>query len=391
MVKNKIIAILFLLPKLCFGEIVIAEGRAESASQSSKEQALTDALREAVRKGAGVNLSSQTKNSNLTLDYDRVFAQAFGYVRGYQVIDCGIKEDGFYHVKISAEVGMGDPKTNDLIALKQLIALKNSPIIAFDIHEDITFVPKKSGYARSWFHDQAKNLQLHIVGLDDDHQNTIVAQGDSKSPREFRSRQPKFDFVIRGKVEGKYQVFNNDADNPFSISATFDAICPETNEIIASVNLTPNGTHKTKIESPQLAAKSVLEKCLNGSGQDGDEGALILFRRIFARWAADLDLGRKVRLEITNIDNKTLRPFLEKLSSTDKIHAVNKREYNANGKTIIDLETRLNADELSKCLTSELNNEFLVDYETENLVSLVKDQTPRWKKWLGSVTSYLGI
>jgi hypothetical protein len=108
---------------------------------------------------------------------------------------------------------------------------------------------------------------------------------------------------------------------------------------------------------------------LNGSGQDGDEGALILFRRIFARWAADLDLGRKVRLEITNIDNKTLQPFLEKLSSTDKIHAVNKREYIANGKTIIDLETRLNADELSKCLTSELNNEFLVDYETEVVIT----------------------
>jgi hypothetical protein len=385
-------AVFLIFASLCYGERVTAVGRAENDSQSSREQALTDALREAVRIGAGVNLASQSKTSNFALDYDRVFAAAFGYVQGYQVLECGVKGDGFYHVKISADVAKGDPNTNDKVALKQLIALKNSPIIALDIKETITFVPKNSGYAQSWFQEQANQMQLHVVELEaNQKKELIVAQGDSTSKVRTKSSQQKVDFLIRGKVEGKYQVFDSGDDNPFSIAASFEAVCPDTGEIIATVNLSPNGNIKTKIESPQLAAKSIIEKCLYGTGKEGDEGASVLFRRIFTRWAADLDLGRKVRLEIAKIDDKSLRAFLEKLRASDKIHAVNKREFDANGETIIDLETRLNADELSKCLTRELNNEFLVDYETENLVSLVKDQKPRWKKWLGSVTSYLGI
>jgi hypothetical protein len=392
MVGNKSIAILFLLPKLCFGEIVIAEGRAESASQSSKEQALTDALREAVRKGAGVNLSSQTKNSNLTLDYDRVFAAAFGYVQGYQVLECGVKGDGFYHVKISADVAKGDPNTNDKVALKQLIALKNSPIIAFDIKEAITFVPKNSGYAQSWFQEQANQMQLHVVELEANQRNELIfAQGDSKSPAKTKSSQQKVDFLIRGRVEGKYQVFESGDDTPFSIAASFEAVCPATGEIIATVNLSPNGKIKTKIESPQLAAKNIIEKCLHGSEGGGDEGASVLFRRIFARWAADLDLGRKVRLEIAEINDKSLRIFLEKLRENDKIHAINKREFDAKGVTSVDLETRLNSDELIKLLTESSNSDYIVEYATESVIFLNRDDTPQWKKQFKSILNLMGL
>ena len=386
-----ILTVFLIFASLCYGERVTAVGRAENDSQSSREQALTDALREAVRIGAGVNLASQSKTSNFALDYDRVFAAAFGYVQGYQVLECGVKGDGFYHVKISADVAKGDPNTNDKVALKQLIALKNSPIIAFDIKEAITFVPKNSGYAQSWFQEQANQMQLHVVELEDNQKKElIVAQGDSKSQARAKSSQQKVDFLIRGKVEGKYQVFDSGDDNPFAISASFEAVCPATGEIIATVNLSPNGKIKTKIESPQLAAKSVIEKCLYGTGKEGDEGASVLFRRIFTRWAADLDLGRKVRLEIAKIDDKSLRAFLEKLRASDKIHAVNKREFDAKGVSVVDLETRLNSEELTKSLTEASNTDYVVDYATESVIFLVRDETPPWKKQWNSILTRFG-
>ncbi len=62
---------------------VTAEGRTAGDTTTAREQALTDALRDAVRKGAGVNIASQSQASNFTLDYDRVFAAAFGYVKSY--------------------------------------------------------------------------------------------------------------------------------------------------------------------------------------------------------------------------------------------------------------------------------------------------------------------
>lgn len=386
-----ILTVFLIFASLCYGERVTAVGRAENDSQSAREQALTDALREAVRIGAGVNLASQSKTSNFALDYDRVFAAAFGYVQGYQVLECGVKGDGFYHVKISADVAKGDPKTNDKVALKQLIALKNSPIIAFDIKEAITFVPKNSGYAQSWFQEQANQMQLHVVELEENQKKElIVAQGDSKSQARTKSSQQKVDFLIRGKVEGKYQVFESGDDTPFSIAASFEAVCPATGEIIATANLSPNGKIKTKIESPQLAAKSIIEKCMHGTGNEGDEGASVLFRRIFTRWAADLDLGRKVRLEIAKIDDKSLRAFLEKLRASDKIHAVNKREFDAKGVSVVDLETRLNSEELTKSLTEASNTDYVVDYATESVIFLVRDETPPWKKQWNSILTRFG-
>ena len=386
-----ILTVFLIFASLCYGERVTAVGRVENDSQSSREQALTDALREAVRIGAGVNLASQSKTSNFALDYHRVFAAAFGYVQGYQVLECGVKGDGFYHVKISADVAKGDPKTNDKVALKQLIALKNSPIIAFDIKEAITFVPKNSGYAQSWFQEQANQMQLHVVELEENQKKElIVAQGDSKSQARTKSSQQKVDFLIRGKVEGKYQVFESGDDTPFSIAASFEAVCPATGEIIATANLSPNGKIKTKIESPQLAAKSIIEKCLHGTGNEGDEGASVLFRRIFARWAADLDLGRKVRLEIAKIDDKSLRAFLEKLRASYKIHAVNKREFDAKGVSVVDLETRLNSEELTKSLTEASNTDYVVDYATESVIFLVRDETPPWKKQWNSILTRFG-
>jgi len=384
--------VFLIFASLCYGERVTTVGRAENDSKSSREQALTDALREAVRIGAGVNLASQTKMSNFALDYDRVFAAAFGYVQGYQVLECGVKGDGFYHVKISADVAKGDPNTNDKVALKQLIALKNSPIIAFDIKEAITFVPKNSGYAQSWFQEQANQMQLHVVELEVNQKNELfVAQGDSKSPPRTKPSQQKVDFLIRGRVEGKYQVFESGDDTPFSIAASFEAVCPATGEIIATVNLSPNGKIKTKIESPQLAAKSIIEKCLHGSEGEGDEGASVLFRRIFARWAADLDLGRKVRLEIAEINDKSLRIFLEKLRENDKIHAINKREFDAKGVTSVDLETRLNSDELIKLLTESSNSDYIVEYATESVIFLIRDDTPQWKKQFKSILNLIGL
>jgi len=73
---------------------VTAEGRTAGDSTSAREQALTDALREAVRLGAGVNIASQSQASNFALDYDRVFAAAFGYVKSYKVIESGMGKDG---------------------------------------------------------------------------------------------------------------------------------------------------------------------------------------------------------------------------------------------------------------------------------------------------------
>ena len=90
-----ILTVFLIFASLCYGERVTAVGRAENDSQSSREQALTDALREAVRIGAGVNLASQAKTSNFALDYDRVFAATLGMCKGIKCSSAGSKAMDF--------------------------------------------------------------------------------------------------------------------------------------------------------------------------------------------------------------------------------------------------------------------------------------------------------
>jgi hypothetical protein len=87
------------------GVEVEAERRAEGDAPAARQQALTDALREAVRSGAGVDLLSESQMENFELTFDRTFSKARGYVKKYEVLEAGLTDDGFYTVKIKADVG----------------------------------------------------------------------------------------------------------------------------------------------------------------------------------------------------------------------------------------------------------------------------------------------
>jgi hypothetical protein len=388
MLKIYAAVILYIFSSCLRAEIVTVSGKSANDTPSAREQALTDALREAVRVGAGVNLTSQSQSKNFSLDYDRIFAASFGYVKSYQVIESGKKSDGFYHVKLKAEVIKGDPNINEKLALKQLIALKKSPIIGIDIQEDITFVPKNSGYAKAWFHEFAKELQLNVTDLKNSSDGgKSIAQGDlNSSSIDIKNSRKKVDFLIRGKIEAKYQILADGDENPYSITANFEAVSPETGEIIAVSSLSPNDKIKTKIESPQLAAKTIIQKCLSGSGEINDDGASVLFRRIFARWASDLDLGRTVRLRIDRVDDKTLRAWLNKIGANDKISDAIVREFDSKNVTTVDIVTRLNSQELIQALQESSRFNYLANYATESVIFLIKDETPSWKKYFNEIS-----
>ena len=65
---------------------VEAEGRAAGDQRTAREQALADALREAVRVGVGVDVLSSSGVSDFALDYDRILSSAFGHVKTYKVL-----------------------------------------------------------------------------------------------------------------------------------------------------------------------------------------------------------------------------------------------------------------------------------------------------------------
>ena len=112
---------------------VEAEGRAAGDQKTAREQALADALREAVRKGTGVDVLASSGVSNFALDFDRILSSAFGHVKSYEVISSRLGQDQIYTVKIRADVEKGTPDAKTTLALRELMQRKGAPLVAFRI------------------------------------------------------------------------------------------------------------------------------------------------------------------------------------------------------------------------------------------------------------------
>ena len=68
---------------------IVVSGHAAIDDKNADKKALADALRKAVRQGAGVDIMSESSVSDFELQYDKVFIKSAGYVHSYKVLEQG--------------------------------------------------------------------------------------------------------------------------------------------------------------------------------------------------------------------------------------------------------------------------------------------------------------
>ncbi|MEA3329069.1 MAG: hypothetical protein U9Q08_05050 [Candidatus Omnitrophota bacterium] len=86
---------------------MIGEGMAAGSSLISREEALNRALRDAIEKGVGVLIDSETIVQNFQLLDDKVYSQVKGYVKSYEIAGDNQGEGGIYRIKVKAVVALG--------------------------------------------------------------------------------------------------------------------------------------------------------------------------------------------------------------------------------------------------------------------------------------------
>ena len=77
-----------------------------TGSGMTKEEALRDAMRKAVEKGAGALIYSESKTKDFVLVKDTVLSRATGFVQSHEVISENESEDGVWEIKIEAVVSV---------------------------------------------------------------------------------------------------------------------------------------------------------------------------------------------------------------------------------------------------------------------------------------------
>ncbi len=132
--------ILFYLVSVAAFAGVIGKGRAQifnGNEGSARNQALDNALRDAVKQGVGLFIDSQTEVKNWTVIRDEMYASARGFVSSYEVLK-DEKSNGVWYVEIDAEVSSGDLKSklSELRILHQKMGNKRLMIIYQPTHPD---------------------------------------------------------------------------------------------------------------------------------------------------------------------------------------------------------------------------------------------------------------
>ena len=363
-------------------------GRAPGERKTAREQALADALRDAVNKGVGVDLISSTNIKDFVLDYDRIFSASTGYIRDYRVISRNIGGDGLYEIKIEATIGKGVPETNQRLAIMQLIRRKGSPRILIESTEQISGTTGSDNISRSVLEELATGMGFQVVD-----QEAVNSASNKRSGRDnflndkmgSEARDKQFDnisdFIIRIRTSGKLgspqETYGVKTRN-LALGVEMSAIYPETGELIAKA-LLPTASVNAKqgmapVDAPDQLTRFYLMRLLQGKANDFKrQNANTIFRKIMARWITELDLGAKLRLEFKGIDRKRLDQLIAKLQDCPGVGYAGVRQFDSRLISTVEVESRLNARQLKDEVLKHLPG-FTVDCYSNNFLQFIPEK-----------------
>lgn len=378
-------AILLMVACCCHAATeVLVEGKASGNAANAREMALTDALREAVRAGVGVDLVENTKVRDFVLDYDQVFASSFGHVRSYRILESGLGADAIYRVKIRAVVEKGQPGLKDRLALRMLINTKGSPRIALEVDELVEGVPGGTVGGQAWFEEASSDMGLRLVDTKRvNRQDDRLAERDRLlgKPRErtLRGLSQEADFILKVKIRGRHagrKTLYQIPVNSFSFNVDLSVLQPDTGAVIASAPL-PAIELSSRKDSLDAAARDVLWRVLEGTTKENSKSAWGVFRKTFAAWITELDLGAVRRLEFAKMTDAEFDQIQSFLRGAKGIRSVWPREFDSQGLSFIDVETRLTSPSLKAVVLDGIDGgAYVVDHYTRNYLQFRRATTP---------------
>lgn len=350
---------LCLLSTISWGDTTVeVEGRAPADEPMARSQALADALREAVRKGAGVDLVSETQVKDFVMEFDRMFSKARGHVKKYEVLSTSTSSDGFYVVRIKANVGEGTVDTNDKLTLQMMAREHQAPRVVVHIEECIENV-NNGTLASDWLRNAATECGLRIIETGRSQgeggmlarRAQILGRGQEAAMRS-EGVVSACDYIIEGNVVGSSlgtkSYYGSKPGKKFSLGINLKVIDAATGVVILTENTPSRDILIRNVESSTAAAREAVRQLMEGSprAKDSDAGWKLI-RRIYAHWAAEMDLGAVYKLEFTAMDLAAANQLKAELSGIQNVGSVWIRSIDPAGVSVVECEARLKPLELA--------------------------------------------
>ncbi len=357
---------------------VEAEGRAPADASNPRAEALTDALREAVRVGVGINVVDQSQSKNGQLDFDRVFVSSLGHVRNYKVLSTVLGADGIYRVKIRAEVSQGVPEEDDRLTLKMLSRSRQSPRLLIQLSE-IVDGKEESRTGSEYFAKLASEVGISVIssapaGGDANARRASILKRGTEADLRGADLVSSCDYRLEGKVtanSGELKEVYGTKRRMCSVDIGVQVIDNTTRQVVVSETLAARQFALEGSLSPEIACREAIRRALLESpDQSKQQPGIIPIRSLFRHWVTEMDLGSVFKVEFTDLALADAEKIRNALARRDKIGAIWIRSIDPAGISVVDVESRLDPLELAKSLSEASENEYQLDRSENRYLSM---------------------
>lgn len=294
-------------------EEVAAEGQG-----LSEQSAIQDALRRALEKGAGTEISSHSQVENFQLIRDTIYARSEGIISDYKILDKGEGAGGMYFAKIIAKVNKSAIATT-WGEVQNVLEQVGRPGIAINILERIDGIVQDSSILES----QLENRLLK-AGF------TVYA----RQQLETLAKKEGDDAAVEDNV-AKMQAMAKDFGTQIFISGTAQANAAGVNEVAGQPVAMYNGDGMIKMyhtDTAQLLASESLanwrggargfqtlspqagKKALENAGQELVDR---LYANVMKHWATRISAGGELVLEVEGMNMGEAIKLKKKLEAMD--------------------------------------------------------------------------
>lgn len=307
-----------------FTQQVLAQGQWIEAQGlgATPAKALLEAKREALAKGIGQVLSSQTEVENFMVKRDHILTKTMGYIKEFKKLSQNQTSDGLWEVKIQAKVSDQGLK-QDVAAMLMLIKDIGNPRIAILIQE--TNMGDKDPDKRKtvetaltqFFKDKEFDIvdPNQVLRASQSNDLALILAGDPEAAAQLGSAV-NAEVIIVGSAEAtesdmsQHQAFKNSAMKSASAQVTLKAINVSNRRVLAAADKQSAQIHPNSMTAGDRAFKKALKSLLGKKGQ--------FFDRLIEEWRQSANDGQILTLELTGVTQfsqiKPARFFFESIA-----------------------------------------------------------------------------
>lgn len=345
---------------------------AAGTNANARDEAVATALRKGVEQACGVFLTAESKTRDYQATYDKVFANAVGFVKEHKVVKEWV-EDGKTFVTVRALVST-QKFAKDWSVIAHTVNQENNPRVIVAIAEATTFTNRgwvyasdEGGTVQSKIEDffLSKGVQLMdrqtAVGVSKRDLLLAVVKDDAKEAAALGLRFHA-DVVVMGQATAKYGNAVSIGDQRMhQYPATLNVRVVQTDSARLLVSKNFNVTYMSALA--QGGEGKALTKL-------AEESAPKLLAAVVEAWRSRANVSRTIQLSINGMDFAAWKTFKTEVEAIDGIQAVRMREISVDNIASLDIEYRFTNEILADKVTSLKSLKLKVSEITANRIKL---------------------